>query len=46
MPDVRERLAAIGVEPVGGSPEVLASTVTAEIQKWARLVQTRNLNFD
>jgi tripartite-type tricarboxylate transporter receptor subunit TctC len=46
MPDVRERLAAIGVEPVGGSPEVLASTVSAEIQKWARLVQSRNLNFD
>jgi len=46
MPDVREKLAAIGVEPVGGSPEVLAATVTAEIQKWARLVQARNLKFD
>jgi tripartite-type tricarboxylate transporter receptor subunit TctC len=46
MPDVRERLAAIGVEQVGGSSEVLASTIRNELQKWARLVQARNLKFD
>lgn len=46
MPDVREKLAAIGVEPLGGSPEVLAATVRNEVQKWARLVQARNLKFD
>ena len=46
MPDVRERLAAIGVEQVGGSSEVLASTIRNELQKWARLVQSRNLKFD
>jgi tripartite-type tricarboxylate transporter receptor subunit TctC len=46
LPEVREKLAAIGVEPVGGSPEVLAATVSNEVQKWARLVQARNLKFD
>lgn len=46
LPEVREKLAAIGVEPLGGSPEVLAATVRNEIQKWARLVQVRNLKFD
>ena len=46
LADVREKLGAIGVEPVGGSPEVLATTVSTEVQKWARLVQTRNLKFD
>ena len=46
MPDVRERLAAIGVEQVGGSSEVLASTIRNELQKWARLVQARNLKFE
>ena len=46
LPEVREKLAAIGVEPVGGAPEVLAATVASEVQKWARLVQARNLKFD
>lgn len=46
MPEVRERLAAIGVEQVGGTPEVLASTIRDEVQKWSRLVQVRNLKFD
>ena len=46
MPEVRERLAAIGVEQVGGTPEVLATTIRDEVQKWSRLVQSRNLKFD
>jgi len=46
LAEVREKLAGIGVEPVGGSPEVLAATVSKEVQKWARLVQARNLKFD
>lgn len=46
LPEVREKLAAIGVEPVGGSPAALASAVTSEVQKWARLVRARNLQFD
>lgn len=46
LPDVRERLAALGTEPVGGSPEVLAGTITKELQKWAQLVKARNLKFD
>jgi tripartite-type tricarboxylate transporter receptor subunit TctC len=46
MPEVRERLAAIGVEQVGGTPEVLATTIRDEVQKWSRLVQSRNLTFD
>ncbi len=46
LPDVRERLAALGTEPVGGSPEVLAGTITKELQKWSQLVKVRNLKFD
>lgn len=46
VPEVREKLAGIGVEPVGGPPETLAGTVSNEVQKWARLVQARNLKFD
>ena len=46
LPDVRERLAALGTEAVGGSPDVLAVTITKELQKWSQLVKARNLKFD
>ena len=45
-PEIRERLAAVGAEPGGGSPELLAQTVAAEVAKWTRLVRDRNLRFD
>ncbi len=45
-PEVREHLKNLGVEPVGGPPEVLASTIAQEVEKWARLVKTRNLRFE
>ncbi len=46
LPDVRERLTALGTEIVGGTPEQLASAVQAEVQKWSKLVKDRNLRFE
>ncbi|MBL8383353.1 MAG: tripartite tricarboxylate transporter substrate binding protein [Burkholderiales bacterium] len=46
LPDVRERLAGLGTEAVGGTPEALAAAIGAELQKWAQLVRARNLRFD
>ena len=46
LPDVRERLAALGAEAVGGTPESLAATIGMELQKWAALVKARTLKFD
>jgi tripartite-type tricarboxylate transporter receptor subunit TctC len=46
LPDVRERLTALGTEIVGGTPEQLAMAVQAEVRKWAKLVKDRNLKFD
>ena len=46
LPDVRERLTALGTEIVGGTPEQLASAVQAEVDKWSKLVKDRNLKFD
>ncbi len=45
-PDVRDRLAALGTEAVGGTPELLAGTIGRELQKWVQLVKARNLKFD
>jgi tripartite-type tricarboxylate transporter receptor subunit TctC len=46
LPEVKEKLIALGTEPVGGPPELLGSTIAKEVQKWKRLVQARNLKFD
>ncbi len=46
LPEVRDRLAALGTEAVGGTPELLAGTINNELQKWAQLVKVRNLKFD
>lgn len=46
LPDVRERLAALGAEAVGGTPDLLAAAIAQELQKWAQLVKVRNLKFD
>ena len=46
MPEVRERLTALGTEIAGGTPEQLAAAVSSEVQKWSKLVKDRNLKFD
>jgi len=46
MPDVRERLTALGTEIVGGTPEALGATITREVAKWSKLVKDRNLKFE
>jgi tripartite-type tricarboxylate transporter receptor subunit TctC len=39
LPDVKERLAAIGVDPVVNSPEEFAAQIRAEISRWAKVIQ-------
>jgi tripartite-type tricarboxylate transporter receptor subunit TctC len=46
LPEVRERLTALGTEIAGGTPEALADAVSREVQKWSKLVKDRNLKFD
>jgi tripartite-type tricarboxylate transporter receptor subunit TctC len=46
MPDVRERLTALGTEIAGGTPEALGETVAREVQKWSKVVKERGLKFE
>ena len=39
MPDVKEKLAKLGLEPNPGTPEALAGLIQAETAKWARVVK-------
>jgi tripartite-type tricarboxylate transporter receptor subunit TctC len=44
--NVRARFAQIGAEPVGSTPQELASTLKTETARWARVVRERNITAD
>ena len=44
--DVRERLAAIAMEPVGNSPEAFAAQVKADVARWARVIRDAGIKVD
>jgi tripartite-type tricarboxylate transporter receptor subunit TctC len=46
MPDVRERLAAQGAEPVGNTPEEYTASLNADLARWAKVVKTANIRAD
>ena len=43
LPDVKERMAGDGMEPVGGSPERFREVLTRDIAKWQRVVKIANI---
>lgn len=45
-PMIREKLLAQGAEGVGGTPEALGKTVTAELPKWGKLAKDANIKAD
>jgi len=45
-PEVRQRFAGLGVEPVGGPPETFARHIRAESEKWSRVVKTANITLN
>ena len=46
IPEVRERLAAMGAEPSGESPAELAARIKAESQRWGEVVRKANIKAD
>jgi len=44
--DVRERLAAAGLDAVGGTPQEFAGFIQAELAKWAKLVRDAKIKVD
>lgn len=43
MPDVVERLAAVGAEDGGGTPQAFAAFINDEIAKWATVIREANV---
>jgi len=46
LPDVREKMEAIGVETVNETPEQFAAVLRADYEKWGRLVRELNIKSD
>jgi tripartite-type tricarboxylate transporter receptor subunit TctC len=46
LQSVKEALAKLGVETVGGSPDILANKVQSELQKWATIVREKNIRLE
>jgi tripartite-type tricarboxylate transporter receptor subunit TctC len=46
MPDVNEKLTALGAEPVGNTPEEFGALVRAEVGKWADVVKKSGAKVD
>jgi tripartite-type tricarboxylate transporter receptor subunit TctC len=45
LPDVHERIAALGAEPVGSTPEQFAAHIKSEIAKWAKVIKEANVEL-
>ena len=43
MAQIHERLAALGFEPIGSSPEEFADRIRTEIEKWAKVIHAAGL---
>lgn len=46
QPDIKERMTAIGVEPVGGTPEEFRAYLLAEKRKWAAVIKAAQIKPD
>lgn len=45
-PDVKDRLARLGIEPAGGTPQQFAAMTTADRAKWKKIITERKLTMD
>lgn len=46
LADVRERMAGIGVDPVGNTPEQLAAIVKADLEKWTAVAKSAGVKVE
>ena len=46
QPNMRERLAVLGLEPVGNSPEEFTAQMKIEMEKWAKVIQAAKIKAE
>jgi tripartite-type tricarboxylate transporter receptor subunit TctC len=45
-PDVKERLARLGIDPVGGTPQAFVTMADADRAKWKKIIQDRKITAE
>jgi len=45
-PDMKERLATLGLEPVGNSPEEFTAQMKGEMEKWAKVIRAARIKAE
>jgi tripartite-type tricarboxylate transporter receptor subunit TctC len=46
QPDMKERLAALGYEPVAGTPAQFSELIRSETETWAKVIQAANIKVN
>jgi tripartite-type tricarboxylate transporter receptor subunit TctC len=46
LPDVKEKLVALGAEAVGDSPDQLAATIRDEGARWGDVIRKQGIRID
>jgi tripartite-type tricarboxylate transporter receptor subunit TctC len=46
LPDVRDRMQTLGLDPVGGTSEAFAAFVKADIARWAKVIRETGVRAD
>ena len=46
MPDVKEKLASVGAEDAGGTPEDFERFIGSEIKKWTRVIKDAKVKYE
>ena len=46
VPEVREKLGATGMIPVGGTPEQFTTHIRSEMARWERVIRTRGIKVE
>ena len=46
MPDIKERFAVLGIDPIGGPPDALAASMKAEIARWTAIAKAAGVKAD
>ena len=46
LPDVREKLVAMGSDPVGSTPEEFYAHIKVEIERWGKVIRDNNIRSE
>jgi tripartite-type tricarboxylate transporter receptor subunit TctC len=46
MPDVRQRLETLGLDPIGGTPEEFAGKIRRDFDRWSKVVSAAHIKID